>query len=113
LGRREPGHAVLVCVNRTPITGDIYANRRGVGYAEREGVIGAAMAIWSGSKFRPISPMGLARLWGEGGFVPIVREQQFRVGSPSRAFYIYDVGLNPRAAVGRRPRDHRQLQRRW
>jgi hypothetical protein len=41
---------------------------------------------------------GLMALWGMGGFIPIYREQQFRCGIESRAFYIYDVALEPNAA---------------
>jgi hypothetical protein len=41
----------------------------------------------------------LMTLWGEGGFVPIFRRQEFRTGIVSQAFYVYDVDLKPHAAA--------------
>lgn len=38
---------------------------------------------------------GLMMLWGEGGFIPIFRHQEFRSGTVSMAYYVYDVGLQP------------------
>lgn len=39
---------------------------------------------------------GLAGLWGMGNFLAIFRRQEFRTGTESRAWYVYDIDLTPR-----------------